>query len=274
MRQERVRQHEYEEFSWRKFEQKQLSDVTSQPVGIEYIPKRDNIEPASTQEQWKTRAGNIELRADESGLYKIANGAKTRIRTGQYSSPIISANGHWAMVNKMVNYYPTPFRVNLLTNKEFKVAIPSQNLYWQTFGYLPTLNKFLVGQQYYGDEYADEASANDINRADSNSYMYLVDAETGAVQKVTGEVRPISQQTYRSLQPTGKPDEFWAAIPSEKKEETQIGVYNAKTLAFKSLLTIPQIQFGSMETWVDEKDAKIYFVYEGHLLSLPLPKQP
>ncbi len=83
-------------------------------------------------------------------------------------------------------------------------------------------------------------------------------------------VRFFAQQTFRPLQPTGQPEEVWAAIPDADKNETQVGVYNVKTLAFKSLIKIPEIEFDSMQMWVDA--GKIYFVYQGHLLGLPLPK--
>jgi hypothetical protein len=38
------------------------------------------------------------------------------------------------------------------------------------------------------------------------------------------------------------------------------------------VLKIPKIQFNSMGMFVDAPAGKIYFVYRGHLLSLPLPK--
>ncbi len=90
------------------------------------------------------------------------------------------------------------------------------------------------------------------------------------MNKAKGEVRPLAQQTFRPLQTNGKPDEFWAAIPDAEKEQTEIGVYNAKTLTFKSILKIPEIEFNSMQMWVNAD--KVYFVYQGHLLDLPLPK--
>jgi hypothetical protein len=34
--------------------------------------------------------------------------------------------------------------------------------------------------------------------------------------------------------------------------------------------TIPKIKFNSMDMWVDEPGNKVYFVYRGHLLALPL----
>ena len=84
-------------------------------------------------------------------------------------------------------------------------------------------------------------------------------------------IRPNAPPASPFTQPK-MPDEFWAAIPDAEKNETQFGVYNTKTLAFKSLVKLPQISFDSMNVWVDEKESKIYSVYEGHLLRLPLPK--
>ena len=89
-----------------------------------------------------------------------------------------------------------------------------------------------------------------------------------------GDAHPLLQQTFRPLQAAAavSPDLFWAVIPDTEKTTTQFGLYNARTLSFKPLLTIPQIVFDSMNMWVDEREGKIYFVYEGQLLALPLPK--
>ena len=88
----------------------------------------------------------------------------------------------------------------------------------------------------------------------------------------SGELRVFDVETKESrvLQKTANADEFWAAIPNEAKKETSIGRYNTKTFKFTEEMKIPQILLDSMKIWVDEKDAKIYFIYEGHLLSLPL----
>jgi hypothetical protein len=100
--------------------------------------------------------------------------------------------------------------------------------------------------------------------------MMLLDPETGAIQPTTGEFRPLAQQTFRQLQTTGKPNEFWAAIANTEKNETQVGIYDTNHFGFKPLLRIPKIIFNSMSMWVDEPGKKVYFVYRGHLLSLPL----
>ena len=85
-----------------------------------------------------------------------------------------------------------------------------------------------------------------------------------------GDIKPIAQQRFRSLQPAAIAFEFWAAIPNQGKNETNVGIYNAKTSAFKPILKIPKISFDSMNMWVDGTAGKVYFVYSGHLLALPL----
>jgi hypothetical protein len=166
-------------------------------------------------------------------------------------------NGRWAVVTKYTEEGEAhPFRVNLLTNREFKIAMPDYGLV-EPVAFVPSLNKVLL----FGGSYYEEES-------DRDGRYFLLDPETGTVQPVKGEVEPLVQQTYRPLQPAALADEFWAAIPDSEKKQTVFGIYNAKTLTFKPLLTIPEIQFNSMNMWVE--GGKIYFVYEGHLLALPL----
>ena len=102
-------------------------------------------------------------------------------------------------------------------------------------------------------------------------YFWL-NTETKKVQEVKGEIRPLKQQTYRPLQPAKQANTYWAAIPDKKTNSTEVGIYNAKTLSFKAVIKLPEIQFNSMDMWVDETDNSLSFIYEGHLLSLPLPK--
>ena len=111
---------------------------------------------------------------------------------------------------------------------------------------------------------------NEPNPSPETPEFYLLDAATGSVQPVKGEFRPLEELTYRPLQPTGAPDEFWAAVHDKKTKETSVGRYNTKTFSFQPAVKLPEIKLSSMDIWVDEKEAKVYFVYEGHLLSAPL----
>lgn len=263
-RRSRIEQREFQSFTWHKIEKNKLADVAAQPPQIEYIPPRDVFPVRATSRRWKARTANIELRANAEGLYKIARGQMSRIQSGYYTNPLITPNGLWAVAAKYFREEGIGIvRVNLLTNKEFKVKLGGYPGF-EAVAFVPALNKVLI----FADSRDREDELEKIT--DRKGNYFLLDVQTGIVQPVKGEVRPLAQQTFRPLQPAANADEFWAALPDGEKNETRIGIYNSKTLVFTSLLTVPEIKFDSMDMWADEKENKIYFVYEGHLLGLPL----
>ncbi len=266
-----ARQKEYGSIAWYKFDKTKLLEPTTQPPLVEFIPLTDGFAVQPSEEQWKARTNELEIRADEEGLYKISRGQIAKIRNGYYNKPVVTPNGRWAIVTKYGTeeneYASSLVRVNLLTNKELKLNIASEYPTFEAVAFLPALNKVLIFSGY-----AEEDGEGGGERGGD---YFLLDPETGIAQPAKGEVRPLVQQTFRALQSlASSPDEFWTALPDSEKTETQIGLYNAKTLAFKPLLAIPQINFDSMAMWVDEKEGKIYFVYEGQLLALPLKGLP
>jgi len=98
---------------------------------------------------------------------------------------------------------------------------------------------------------------------------YLVDPANGVTRLVSGEFAPLQESGSRFLQETEKPDEFWAAIPDEKKNHTRIGHYSLKDFSFTPVTTVPQLIFNSRSMWVDAGQKKVYVVYKGQLLRLP-----
>ena len=258
------KKREFENYAWFRFDSGRLGDSVLQPEQVGFLPLRDSYAIPPSAEQWKAKAAGIEIRADSNGLHKIAGGKITRIRSGRYSSPVITANGRWVIATKYSDDEGPAFvRVNLLTNKEIPVESEEYPV-GQAVAFVPSINKVLtttVG--YYDEDYEEEGDT-------SGRSYYWLDADTGAIVPATGEVQPLGQQTFRSLQPAANPFEFWAAIYDRKKNATNVGVYNSRTFAFKATLTIPKIEFGSMDMWVDGTAGKVYFVYGGHLLSLPL----
>lgn len=265
-RQTRREQREYENYSWNKFENGRLSGITRQPDGIEFLPRTDGAAVRADSRQWKARAAAFEIRADSEGLYKVTRGQAVKIRDGYFDKPTITANGRWVVVTTYGEETGRQLlRINLQTNRQFTVKFDEQPLV-EPIVFVPQLNKFLL----FGGGYSEYETEEDADFSQRDGEFFLLDAETGAIQKVKGEARPLAQQTYRPLQSNGTADEFWAAMPDDAKDETQIGIYNAKTMVFKSLIKIPQITFNSMQMWVDA--GKIYFVYEGHLLALPSTK--
>ncbi len=258
----------YEGFSWYKIADGEVAGVTSQPNGIEFLPMRDGLGVPAGEEQWKARLADVEIRASEDGLFKVVRGRLTKVRDGNYRSPVITPNGRWVLVSKQDDQSGQAiFRVDLATNKEYQVELEG---YGESYplAFIPSINKMLVIRNDYRYYRSDD---DDTARGDSEpDNLLLVDPATGIANPAPGEVRPVAQQTYRALQKTAKPNEYWAAMIDEEKGLTEIGIYETKTFGFKAIMKVPKIRFNSMNMWVDEPGKKVYFVYRGHLLSLPM----
>ena len=266
----------YQGYSWYKITDGKVDGISSQPPEAEYIPMRDGLAVQPSDEQWKARAGGVEIRTSAEGIFKVIRGNLTKFRTGDYRDAVITPSGRWAVVRKTDNEIGGHIvRVDLTTGKEFNVEMEGYGER-KPLAFIASLNKVLVirdDNAYADNEYYPGAEDNDLAPIDADPEgMILVDPATGAVQPIAGEFRPLAQQTFRPLQKTAKPNEYWAAIVDEEKSATEIGIYDTKTFGFKTLLRVPKIKFNSMQMWVDEPAKKVYFVYRGHLLALPLTK--
>lgn len=264
--------HRYDGYAWYKIANGETAGTVPQPSPVEFLPLQDGLSVPPNEEQWKARAAGIEIRISDTGIFKVVGGNLTTLRKGNYHDAVITPNGRWAIAVKVEpEKGENIVRIDLVTGKEFPVA-------FQGYGnrlpvaYISTVNKFLIVSERYG--YDGEYFGGDEEDAapgdDDPDGMVLVDPGTGVIQPAAGEFRPLSQQTFRQLQPTSNANEFWAAIFDPKKNETQVGRYDIKTFGFKPVLSIPKIKFNSMSMWVDETAGKVYFVYRGHLLALPM----
>ena len=268
-------QRQYEGYSWRRLEGGRVTEEVAQPPGVEFIPPADDLAVPPSVDQWKARAAGVEIRANDSGLFKVTSGRLVKLKEGQYSHPIVSANGQWLVANHFdENEGPSLTRINLQTGREYKADSDEyRNLVPKA--YVSTLGKFLLGYEYEyeGPDESDEPDGIDTVRRPSPPF-YLLDPETGRIVPAVGDVRALLQQTFRPLQSTGQANEYWAAIPSRRKNETEVGKFDARTLSFKSIIRLPKITFDSMDMWVDAAGSRICFVYNGHLLSVPFTDQP
>lgn len=267
---ERMRERrQFEGYSWRGIVSGEPGPVVAQPPGIEYIPIIDDLDVLPDQEQWKARGPGFEIRYDQNGLYKVSGGKITRLLRGGYGSPVLSSNGRWVLTNTFdEDEGNSLIRYDLLTGRSYKVsAEETGGLVPRCF--VPSVGKFLVSTGYYESymDYDDE-----VDDEPSFGQFYFVDPVNGKLTPAVGEMWPLAAQTFRPLQSTGKPGEYWAARPSGRGHETIVGTYDARTFRFRAVLTLPKIRFGSMEMWADEPGGKVYFVYGGHLLSVPLKK--
>jgi hypothetical protein len=257
------RKHFFDEFAWFKFENGKLVNPIAQPADVEFVPKNRNLHPAN-ENLWKARFGKVEITIDENALYKNVNGNSTKIKSGDYVNPIISDNGAWVLVTKQVEYEPTLVRINLATNKEYKLKIPADGQSIRGEVFIPAINKMLVFIGYYYEH--DHES-----EGEKEGKYYLLDMETGIFQPAKEDIEPLAQQTFRRLQPTTNLNEFWAAKQGDRY--TEIGRYDSKLLKFNPIIKLPEIEFDSMDMYVDETEQKIYIVYNGQLLRIPLPQK-
>lgn len=268
----------YKHFSWRKIENGKITTIeTAQPNEIFFLgnktDRKDSYRTNSTPEVWNRRADGFEFTTgnyEERKLFKIArSGAETIIKQGNYLTPVVSSDGKWLIAEKDLgeDQGSKLVRINLQNGNEFVVNSipPADSISVLTF--VNSQYKFLVGRAKF--PYSREKD----NPSPKTPEYYLLDPNTGAAQITKSDFQPLLDQTYRGLQPTNNPSEYWAARFNDEMKFTEIGRFNDKTAMFKTVLQLPDISLDSMDIWIDEKDSKIYFVYEGHLLSIPLTQQ-
>ncbi len=265
----------FEASAWFHLADGKLGERVAQPAEAEYIPAADGLVPAAGYGQWSAKTATFEIRADDGGLYKIANGRSVRIRQGNYSLPVVTTNGRWVIASKYDdNTGAQLVRLNLANNREHKVGAEDQYLS-KAICYIPSRNLVLVSGDDEGDEHSDEyVESRHASAYETGLGYHLLNPDTGAIVAAVGEFRPLAHQSFRRLQPVaGTTTEFWAALP-RGKAGTLFGIYSTRNFSFKTLLKLPKIIFDSVEMWVDEGEKKVYFIHEGHLLSAPFSVGP
>lgn len=257
---------QFEHYSWHHVAAGELGESAAQPPAVPFIPTADNIEPPARSEGWKAMTAATELRVSTAGLYKVSGGRAVTIANGFFATPVVSANGRWAVVTKYApnDGPPKLMRVSLLTNRITPIAAEgAESLI--PIAYVASVNRFLVAIRNGEDEPVDATSD-----GDGDGTYFWITPETGRIDPIlSGELRPLAQQRYRPLQPTATPFEYWAAIPDIESGQTLFGTYSTRTFSIKPLMKLPRIQFNSQAMWVDEAASRVYFVYEGHVLSVP-----
>lgn len=263
--------------SWRVFAGDKLGAPTSAPDFYSVIDETKFITGDENDLDWDAYIQPLILAPDSivftqnyNGLWRQFAGSKP-VRIGDenavYSSLISTRDGKWLIVTKTGEEENEPshvIRVNLLTGREFRVNLPPADQLG-AIAALPVINKVLVKRSKMDVVYAGAKP-----KGPDKPEYYLVDPANGVTRLVTGEFAPLQDIGSRFLQATEKPDEFWAAIPDEKKNHTRIGRYSLKDFSFTPVTTIPQLIFNSMSMWVDAGQKKVYVVYKGQLLRLPL----
>jgi hypothetical protein len=271
----------YARFSWRSLKGKDATTSVAAPEGYSTLdPTKfplDGEDATMRRDERQVQAigaNTILIARNFDGLWKQVAGAKAvRIsgENGAYVNPVVTPDSKWAVISKSDGSWSEPnylVRLNLETGREDLVNVePADEL--SAIAFLPVHNKILVRRA------KDDPQWNSGKRVgpDVPEY-YLIDPKTGDAQLVSGEFAPLREEGERFLQPAEETGQYWAAIPDRTKNQTVVVRYNLKDFSFRPVLTVPQISFESMSMWVDEKQGKLYFVYESQLLRLPLKTTP
>jgi hypothetical protein len=264
-------------FSWRVFANGQLGAVTSAPDFYSIVDELKFITGDENDADWESNYAyetatlgpdSILIAKHGEGLWRQFAGSKP-VRVGDeeasYSNPIVTRDGKWVVLTKEgpgENEKPYIVRLNLQTGREFRVNLSTTDELTPIV-FLPSLGKVLVRR-----DKPENAPPGSKPKEPAKSDYFLLDPATGTTRPVTGNFALLADTGDRFLQPTEKPDEYWAALSNDKM--TIMGRYSVKDFSFKPVMTVPQIVFTSMSMWVDESQKKVYVVYKGQLLRLPL----
>lgn len=216
----------------------------------------------------RARLGNVWFAQsgveNEYGIWKFEEGKEpVKVIAGGFSNLVVTPDGKWLIAQKIIEsdekFEQRVVRIQLATGREYPITGTAASTLFPV-AYVAAHNKLLLSQQTYQF------------REDGKGTFFLLDAETGVIQPVKGEFRPLTNLFTRPLQPTDKPNEFWAAIYDNKNKTTSVGRYDTRTFTFAPVTELPELRLTSENVWADAAAGKLYFVYLGHLLRVPLTK--
>jgi hypothetical protein len=255
---------------WRDFSSGKPGDVRDEPSGC----RTSNLPASAPKDATVIRVGQ-QARSDgtlfyathdaDGGIWKVAPGMEpVKIASGDYNKSVITPDGKWLVAIKRVDdgreNFQQLIRRNLQNGEELVVALAQPSFDYR-LEYVAAHDEVLVLGVGAGVEIG------------SGGEGFLLDPETGTIQPVMGEFRPLIHPVWSAPQSAGAPNLFWAAIYDRMKRATKFGRYDSKNFVFTSLLEFPELEFNSHDIWVDTDGGKIWFVYRGHLLRLPLPQR-
>ena len=170
----------------------------------------------------------------------------------------------WAVPNYIV-------RVHISSRQEIKIDLPEADTL-EPLAYLEPHGKILLVREKDDPEYLE------VSAGPEQTEYYLLDAETGRTEQIQGDIAPFRYFPSRPWQHTGSPNEYWASVMNTSEKSTVIGRYNIADFKFSPVRILPDIIItpGSDQNgfWVDTPENRVYLIYWGDLLSVPLRDLP
>ncbi|MFN7945496.1 MAG: HEAT repeat domain-containing protein [Blastocatellia bacterium] len=199
----------------------------------------------------------------EPGIWKVSSGGSpVKIIGGRWRHLLVTPDERWLIALRSTDTAGRSVeqlvRINLQNGRDFVINLPDGYARFP-IAFIPASKKVLF-------------AAPDVSSRDNGSGRgVLLDPDSGAMQPITGELRLWFDDLLHPLQPTGRPDEVWAAIYDGQKNSTAIGRYNVRIFSFAPVIELPELKFGNPEIWIDQAAGWIYVTFRDDLLRLPLP---
>jgi hypothetical protein len=268
-------------FSWVALRDGHLKSASQPAVFPQDDPERvvpekiekERKEGGEISPAWPLTAGGKTYRLAEwnnkTGLWQFARGQKPKlIIEGESHWPVITPDGKWALLAQCKDSWSEPnfvVRVDLTTGRSYRLDIPEADKI-KPLAYVAARGGVLVVR-------FQDHDGNDRKPVGPEApEFWVVDATTGKGGIVHGEFSPFEDIGSRPLQVAAKDGRSWAAIYREAAGATEIGMYNPADFTFTPILSVPGLNFGSQEMWIDEAEHKAYITYRGQLLRINMPE--
>jgi hypothetical protein len=239
---------------------------------VDLVPKRMYVEPGYQPAPWSLSVNGVAYRVGDwnnhSGFWKLAPDKEPELLIeGRVAMPVLTPDGNWAILAQTDRGWDIPnylIRVNLRTGNSTRLDVPIADTL-DPVAYVPEKNAVLAFRD------RDKPTKSDSTpTGPEHPEFWLIDPSTGKSEIVHGEFGPLQEIDTRPLQKAAEPGIYWAAICDESTRTTTIGKYDASHFTFAKVVAVPELEFGSKQMWVDEKEGRAYVAYDGHLLQIPL----
>ena len=224
--------------------------------------------PSAGRELW---SGTRE-KDDVNGLWlsKGTDDAELLARGRFGRNAVICPGGEWIVVAKTFgdNMWAEAngvVRVNLTTRQILPVDLPPADNF-EPVVWVEAHQRVLLFQQRDEQQHG--------RRGPEKAEYWLLDPTNGKLGKVEGDFRPLRNLERHTLQPTGRPHEFWAAIHRDAEPEkggTVIGRYDTAHFRFDECVEFPGVHFESWHMAVDANARVLSIAVNGDVIEVQLP---
>lgn len=224
----------------------------------------DIVRSDDARHPWRLRAGATCIRSGcYNGLWRCrADGSAELVADGKWSSPLTTPDGLWVVAAQARGDDSQALvRVDLASGERRDMDVaPARHC--RPLAWVPARGRMLVVRS--GPASYEKGEGPQVPE------YYVLDVATGRCEPASGQLQPWHDLDERPFQPTGTPDEVWAAIRDETRDATTVGRYDTRSFAFTPVALYPAIALTSMEVWVDQRGQCVYAATCGRLLRLPL----